>query len=297
MLALLIGRHHKVIVAIIATVFVVFLFSVKNTHSVTGCKNMQASILIVDESGENKLSGSSVSALPDSPFKKYVVTISQHILPKIEESAQCRENLKSPPEVKLVFVYRPLVASPKSLIKEPFELKQPPNTFKHLDSPWAKLAISSSPKLVMNAVFVWSERQFLSDQAVLSDASTSITNPLLPIDDQLFGKFVRDYTESVLLAASPGTRSSAQVSISERLPKDILWLFRHAWQSTRGPFGGFVLSALDNATKQMTDKYVYLTEILLNHHFSSERTNLHYDSILSLKDLLPLDKYRINKLH
>jgi hypothetical protein len=290
-------RYHKVTVAVIAAVFLVLFFSGKNTYSVQGCRNMQASILIVDESGANKLSGSSVGALPDSPFKKYVTNISQHILLKIEETAQCNGDLKSLPEIKLVFVYRPLVTSPNSSIKEPFELKQPPNTFKQLDSPWAKLAISSSPKLVVNAMFVWSERQFLLDQAVLSDASASIANPLLPIDDHIFGGFLQDYTDSVLLAASPEAKAAAQVSMAKRLPPEINWLFRHAWQSTFAPFSMEVDHALRATVQRGELSYAELTNVLVDQLLSTTKSQYCYSSVVDLPEIFTIDKYKIYQLH
>jgi hypothetical protein len=288
------ARAYKFIATIFLVSLLVILFATTNMNPVQSCQNMQPVIKIIDESGGKRLAGTTIDTLQDSPFKNYVTAISQYLLPKISEMSQCKGELQGNSEVKIFFVYRPLITAKIA----PFQLERMQSgSTKYLDSPWVKLAIGSSPKPFVQAVFVWSERQFLLDQALLSGAEASSTEIPLPIDEQVFGKFIRDYTDSVLLAASPEARAAAQVSISERLPKDILWLFRHSWQSTRGPFGGFVLSALDNATKQMIDKYVDLTKILLNHHFISEKTDGCYDSILSLKDLLTSDKYRINKLY
>jgi hypothetical protein len=301
-LTILTGRHYKAIVVMI-TVFLIFLFFVKNTYSVSGCKNMQASILIVDESDDNQLSGSSVGALPDSPFKKYVTTISQHILPKIEEIDQCHGDLKNPPEVKLVFIYRPLVASTKSLIKEPFELKQPPDAFKYLDSPWAKLAISSSPKLLVNAMFVWSERQFLLDQAVLSDAS--IINPLLPITSDtgkaieayVFEQFLQSYIDSVLMAASPEAKNLAQANMAKRLPPEVYWLFSHAWQSTFAPFQMEVENALRATIQRGEVGYAELTNVLVDQFLSTTKPKVCYSSVVDMQEIFTTDKYKINQLH
>lgn len=288
------AQAYKFVATIILVSLLVVLFAIINMNSVQSCQNMQPVIKIIDESSGKSLSGTTIETLQDSPFKTYVTNISKYILPKIREISQCKGNLQGNSEVNLFFVYRPLVAAKIA----PFQLERTQSSgTKYLDSPWVELAISGSPKPFFQAAFVWSERQFLLDQALLSDAQASSTEIPLPINEQDFGKFVIDYTDSVLLAASPQARVAAQVSISERLPKDILWLFSHSWQSTRGPFGGFVLSALDNATKQMADKYVDLTKILLSHYFISEETDVCYDSIFSLKNLLTFDKYQINKLH
>ncbi|MCC3428461.1 MAG: hypothetical protein JGK12_32295 [Microcoleus sp. PH2017_01_SCD_O_A] len=67
---------------------------------------MQTSIQSIDETGGRQFSGTSVDSLPDSPFKNYATTISQHVRAKIDGMAQCHGDLKSSPEVKLFFVYR-----------------------------------------------------------------------------------------------------------------------------------------------------------------------------------------------
>jgi hypothetical protein len=259
---------------------------------------MQTSIQIIDESGGRRLSGTSVTTLEDSPFKNYVTTISKHVSAKIDEMAQCHGDLKSSPEVKLFFVYRPLVASTSAPIGTPFNLEPTQsNGTRHLDSPWVKLTFSRSPMLVVRAVFVWNERQFLLDQALMSGIRASPTKPLVPIDDRIFGQFVQDYTDSVLLAPSPEARSAAQASISKRLPAEILWLFRHAWQSTLAPFSMEVGHALRSTVERAAIGYIDLTKALVNQFFASETTESRYESVLDLKNVFTLDHYRVNQLH
>lgn len=270
----------------------------KRTYSKQNCQNMQTSIQIIDESGGRRLSGTSVATLEDSPFKNYVTTISKHVSAKIDEMAQCHGDLKSSSEVKLFFLYRPLVASRSAPIGTPFNLERTQsNGTRHLDSPWVKLTFSRSPMLVVGAVFVWNERQFLLDQSLMSGIRASPTNPLVPIDNHIFRQFVQDYTDSVLLASSPEARSAAQASISKRLPLEILWLFRHAWQSTRGPFSTIVDSALRSTVERAASGYTDLTKTLVDQFFASETTEIRYESVLDLKDLFTLDQYRVNQLH
>jgi hypothetical protein len=259
---------------------------------------MQTSIQIIDESGGRRLSGTSLATLEDSPFKNYVTTISKHFSAKIDEMAQCHGDLKSSPEVKLFFVYRPLVASTSVPIGTPFNLERTQsNDTRHLDSPWVALTFNRSPMLVVRGVFVWNERQFLLDQALMSGIRAPPTNPLVPIDDRIFAQFVQDYTDSVLLASSPEARSAAQASISKRLPPEILWLFRHAWQSTRGPFSTIVDSALRSTVERAASGYTDITKTLVNQFFTSAKTESRYKSVLDLKDLFTLDQYRVNQLH
>ncbi|MEG4430428.1 hypothetical protein QUA95_09940 [Microcoleus sp. F10_A2] len=267
----------------------------KSTYSKQSCPKVQTSIQIIDETGGRQISGTSLDTLQESPFKNYVTTISKHVSAKIDDRAQCHGDLKSSPEVKLFFVYRRLVKT--APIVAPFNLERTQsNGSRHLDSPWVKLTFSRSPRLVVRAVFLWNERQFLFDQALMSGIRASPTNPLVPIDEPIFEQFVQDYTDSVLLVPSPEAVSAGQTSISKRLPPEILWLFRNASQSTRSPFSGRVDSALRSAVGLAASGYTDLTKALVDQFFASETTESRYESVLDLKDLFTLDRYRIKKL-
>jgi hypothetical protein len=291
-------RSHKTVAITFVVLLLIIVLTMKSTYSKQSCQNIQTSIQIIDESGGRRLSGTSVATLEDSHFKNYVTTISKHVSAKIDKIAQCHGDLKSSPEVKLFFVYRPLVASTSAPMGTPFNLERTQsNDTRHLDSPWVKLTFSRSPMFVVRAVFVWNERQFLLDQALMSGIRASPTKPLVPIDDRIFGQFVQDYTDSVLLASSPEARSAAQASISKRLPPEILWLFHHAWQSTRGPFSTIVDSALRSTVERAASGYTDLTKTLVDQFFTSAKTESRYESVLDLKDLSTLDQYRVNQLH
>jgi hypothetical protein len=291
-------RSHKTVAIIFVASLLIIVLTMKSTYSKQRCQNMQTSIQIIDESGGKRLSGTSVAILEDSPFKNYVTTISKHVSAKIDKIEQCHGDLKSSPEVKLFFVYRPLVASTSAPIGIPFSLERTQsNDTRHLDSPWVKLTFSRSSMRVVRVVFLWNERQFLLDQALMSGIRAPPNNPLVPIDDRIFEKFVQDYTDSVLLAPSPEALPAAQASISKRLPPEILWLFRHAWQTTRGPFSTMVASTLRSTIKQAASGYTDLTKTLVDQFFASETTEIYYESILDLKDLFTLDHYQVNQHH
>ncbi|MCC3412032.1 MAG: hypothetical protein JGK24_12195 [Microcoleus sp. PH2017_29_MFU_D_A] len=256
---------------------------------------MQTSIQIIDETGGRQISGtSSVDTLQESHFKNYVTTISKHISAKIDEISQCHGDLKSSPEVKLFFVYRRLV---KTAPLAPFNLERTEsNDARHLDSPWVKLTFSRSPTLIVRAVFLWNERQFLFDQALMSGIRASPTNPLLPIDEPIFKQFAQDYTDSVLLAPSPEAQPAALASISKRLPPEIFWLFRNTWQTTLIPFYMSVARAFELAVGKAAIGYTDLTKALVDQFFASEATEIRYESLLDLKDIFTPDRYRINDL-
>jgi hypothetical protein len=276
------------------TFMLVSMFAVKVAYSGQSCPNIQSSIKIINESG-GSMSGTSLGTLSDSPFKRYVMTISRHVSAKIMKAEQCRGDAKKSPEVELFFVYRPLYAYTQSQIGPPFNLElTQTNGSRHLDSPWVKIASSRMPKPIVRAAFIWNERQILFDQVLMSGARASPTEPLLPIDEVTFEKMVQDYTETVV--ERPSNRFAALAIISKRLPTDIFWLFTHSWQSTRGPFGNSVGAALSITVKHTANEYTNLSKALINQFFSSTtNADLRYKSVLNLKDVFSLDNYRINK--
>lgn len=289
-------RSHKTIAIIFIASLLINVLAIKSTYSQQSCPKVQTSIQIIDETGGRWISGTSLATLYDSPFKNYATTISQHVSAQIDGMAPCHGDLKSSPEVKLFFVYRRLVKN--APIVAPFNLERTQsNGTRHLDSPWVKLTFSRSPRLVVRAVFLWNERQFLFDQTLMSGIRASPTNSLLPIDGAIFGQFVQDYTDSVLLAPSPEARPAAQASISKRLPPEIFWLFRHAWQTTLAPFSVMAASALNSTLTRAVSGYTELTKALVDQFFASAQTEIRYESVLDLKNLFSLDRYRINDLH
>jgi hypothetical protein len=286
------------IFAIVSLVFLLIIaIPVKSTYSIQSCQNIETSIKIIDESGGKRLSGTSLATLENSPFKTYVTTVSKHISTKVKEMAQCQEGLKSQPKIELFFVFRPLVTSVQSS-GTPFDLKrEKSNPSRSLDSPWVKLTKSRSSQLGVTAVFVWNERQFLIDQSLMSSAKASPAQQLISIDDRIFGKFVQDYTNSVLLASSPENKAAAQIAISKRLPNDILWLFRNAWQSTLAPFSTEVDYAFRTTIQRGASGYTDITNTLVDQFLGSTKTEVRYKSVLDLKDVFNISKYRINKLY
>lgn len=280
-------RSHKTVVIGFVAVLLIIAFAVKSIYSVPSCQK-QTSIRIIDESGGKTLPVRSINTSEESPFKNYVNTISKYAFTKIDELGQCKGDLNSDPEVEMFFVYRPLI----SYGIVPFEFTSTKsNDTRYLDSPWVKLAISRSPKLIVRAAFIWNERQFLLDRAVLSDAHTASTKPPVPIDRDIFSQFEQDYIGIELNSLSKESKAAAQENLL-RSPPDIMWLFRH---SPLLDWAGLVTDrALGNTIKQGMEQNIELTKALLNHRFASPQTEQRYQSVLDLKDVFNIDKYQIN---
>jgi hypothetical protein len=271
-----------------------------------GSCHRQTSIKIIDESNGIGTAGRSTSTSQNPHFKNYVNTISKYVFAKVDKMGQCQGNRQNNPQVQLVFVYRPLIA--QGIAPFNFEQTKSGDT-QYLDSPWVKLTINRTPNPIVRAAFIWNERQFLLDQALLSGAHADPIKPLLPIDRDIFWRLVKDYKETVVIAPRreavtengadnvsrrlKKSRTVALSQISQRLPADVIWLSGHMGLGSEFPGD----NAMDGTINQGATAYINLTKALLDRRFSSIQTNQYYQSIFDLKNLFNINKYRINKLH
>jgi hypothetical protein len=288
-------RSLKSIGIVLVTAVLIIVFAVKSSYSVGSCQK-QASIRIIDEvgGGESKIRyiHPSTDTSVDSPFHNYVAAISNHFFLKIDEIGKCKGITSSDPQIELVFVYRPLISHHIKPFN--FDLKKSNDT-NYLDSPWVKLMTTRSPRLIVRAAFIWNERQFLLDQAVLSGARASPTEPLMPINRSIYSRFLGDYAIKVdaTLSASREVKAAVFTDLAKRLPVDLMWLFLHSRN-----FDGNILAewAMDKAIEQQVEQHIDLTKELLNRRFESTQVEQRYSSILDLKDAFDLDRYRIDKI-
>jgi hypothetical protein len=264
-------------------------YSVKTIGS---CRQ-QTSIRIIDEA--NGLGPNArVNTKPeDSAFKNYVNTISKYVFTRVDEMSQCHKNGQDNPQVEIVFIYRHI-----TYCKVPpfnFERTQSKD-FNHLDSPWVKLSMSKSSKLIVRAAFVWNERQLLFDQAVLSDPHIAPVETLLPLDGGIYSQFLDNYKsykeEYEYVRPERQAEKSFQAKKAEaiaklNLPPDIMWLFSH------GGVAMDITGAVQH-TEERRVSYINLTKTLLNLRFASEQKEQRYQSVLDLKDVFNIDKYRID---
>ena len=290
-----IRSNKTVVIAFVVASILIVAFAVKSSYSVGSCQK-QASIRIIDETGGRDPKTRYIYPSPDrrvdSPFYNYVTKISKHLFLKIDEIEKCKGDKISDPQIELAFVYRPLIS--RQIQPFNFDLKKSNDT-KYIDSPWLKLTMTKSTKLVVRAAFIWNERQFLFDQAVLSGARASPTETLLPIDRIIYTKFLRDYSvnDDATLSASKEVRAAVLTDLAKRIPADLMWLFLHS-----GKLDGLRLDemGMDRAIEQQVDRYIDLTKALLNRRFESIQTEQRYSSILNLKQLFDLDRYRIGRI-
>jgi hypothetical protein len=258
----------------------------KSTHylKMVGSCQQPTSVKIFDETGGFDPDRKIVKQLDNQYFQNYVNTISKYVFAKIDKIAQCQGDSRENPQVELVFVYRPAISSGI----DPYN--DSPTKFwdnRSLDSPWVKLALDKSSKHNVRAVFVWNERQFILDQAVIKAGHVLDTKPLLPIDLETFEKWAVEYTSAEL-------NKRDEIAKKIQLPADLRWVFKYVHSS---PLGGGPKEASMSSLRTVVDGehfgYTELVKIVLDGLFAESKSDIGYDSILDLKDVFNLDRYRI----
>ena len=137
----------------------------------------------------------------------------------------------------------------------------------------------------MRAVFVWNERQFLHDQAlIILGRRSSDTRPLLPIDLETFDRWARERDRLKL--------SSEGAKFIRQLPPDIRWIFIH-WVSDGKSQREEAMETIRRVTEEEKIGYTNLNQALIDRLFISSKTEIDYNSILDLKDTFNIDKYRM----
>jgi hypothetical protein len=216
-------------------------------------------------------------------FKNYVTTISKYVFAKVNAMNQCQETFDKP-QVELVFVYRPALS--RGIVPfDDFSPTKSQNT-KFLDSPWVKLTIDKSSKLNVRAVFIWNERQFLLDQASIGEGRILDTLPPMPIALETFNRWESEYRHD----ATP----MQEAILAKQLPADILWLFKNAWLEDCLSDGGPPRCGLKETIEREKLGYTNLTKALIDQLFADVKINIRYNSVLDLKYVFNIDKYRID---
>jgi len=157
-----------------------------------------------------------------------------------------------------------------------------------ISSPWIDLAFERRPVPWIRGIVRWNQRQLLADQAVLAGARNVPPGVAMPLRGSEYSHFAHEY-ESSEIPPQPAAKS-----IEERVPPDLLWLFRRAWQSTRGPFEGYVNASMRKATEKGAEGYTKLVIALIDRCFASDGADIHYNSILDTADLISLEQYKID---
>jgi hypothetical protein len=236
-----------------------------------------------DSWGDYTYSSKPVNTLENKHFKNYVTAVSKYFFTKVDAMGLC-QSASGQPQVDLAFVYRPAIS--RGITPFDFQPQKSSDT-QQLNSPWVKLTLDKSPQLNFRAVFVWNERQFLLDQAVIMVGRRSPeTKPLLPIDLDTFDRWARERDR---LRLTKGTNFGEFI---KQLPPDIRWIFIRwstGWKSGREQ----AIEQIRNVTEKEKIGYTDLNQSLIEQLFTSTKMEIRYNSVLDLKNVFNIDKYRM----
>ncbi|MDY7047263.1 MAG: hypothetical protein RPG89_01200 [Microcystis panniformis WG22] len=274
----------------VLTVFVIYkVFRTTQATEVWMCNPNGYAIRIIDDSVTSEVR--SIKAVNDPYFKSFITSLTNYISSKFSGAGSCQDNSGEEPMNQLIFVRLPLVTSGNDPLAQPPELDTSlPNITCRLDSPWLKLVIRHSHRPLIQGVFLWNERQFLGDQALLSNKNLSFNSPLVPLSNRLFQQYAADYADSEILRL-PSSKSN----ITERIPFDVLWLFRNSPQTTFIPFSDAARSSMNTILKRATENYINLTQKLFDQCFAStQKVDQRYETVLDLRNTISLEQYQMH---
>jgi hypothetical protein len=213
---------------------------------------------------------------------------------KAREVGFCGGSSNTSAEIKLSFFYVPLLTRQEATnVSVPTLDVAGTRGACTVVSPWVKLQTTRSPAPRVQSAIVWSERQFLIDQAVMAGAIRRNTQAAAPFTPVEFGRMLGDYESAVLLAPTPEAQARALTAAADRLPPEVFWLFRQAGLATLAPFVTFVNRALASTIDRASTGYLELTKALIDQCWAVSPVRERYDDILDLRDLVPLANYQI----
>jgi hypothetical protein len=250
------------------------------------------SVGIVDEtrSMRSRPAAPNLADITDPNFKEFISAVSGHVIKAVCTGAGADDT-----DVQLLFINRPLVRqtgeAPNNLTAAD---KNGGPDLRSLNSPWVEIEISGQPVRHIDAVFVWNERQVLRDQVVMAGGAPSSKGPPVSIDADVLAQYSKDYANLIVLA-SPEASKAALAEFATRMPPELLWLYRHAVQSTFADFSVFAMAALDATLAKASQGYANIVIALFDRCFDSAvGTNEHYDNVLDVEKIADLQFYRVD---
>lgn len=245
-------------------------------------------IQIVIESWSGPVTTLSAAGISDTypHFRAFVTAVTEHVAARLTKGKLCLGSADSKKQSLLQFANWPLAnwrnENPVPVL--------PPDAqpLCRITSPWIDLAIERKPFPTIRGIVRWNQRQLLADHALLAGARNVPPGVAAPLKSDEFERFANDYAGSEIL------HEPAAKPIEERVPPDLLWLFRRTTQSTHGSFAGFASSAMRRAMEKGSVSYTKLVIALIDRCLDSDGAEIRYGSILDAADLIPLEKYKID---
>lgn len=248
-------------------------------------------IQIVSDTRNGPETTLSAAELSDSNphFRAFATAVTKHIAARLAKDKLCLDSADSKKQSLLQFANWRLVENP--ILAQPLSAR--PSSGCRITSPWIDLAIERKPIPWVRGIVRWNERQLLVDQAVLAGAKNVPPGVAMPLEEREFQRFMSDYLNSEVLYTSSPARP-----IEERIPPDILWLFRFAMPNIgthyEARFHILTENAMRNVLKTNAENYTKHVIALIDRCFDTDRAEIHYKNILDISDLVPLEQYKID---
>ena len=228
------------------------------------------------------------------PFPPFVTAVTEHVAARLGRDKLCLYSVRSKEQSLLQFVglgtY--VIGNSADTIMptvQSFDVR-PLFGGCRISSPWIDIAFERRPVPWIRAVVRWNTRQFLADQAVLAGAQNVVPDVPTPLTRSEYLSFLREYQKSEIFNKPTTT------PVEERVPPDLLWLFRRSKQSNDHEppyFYSNVNSANNKVVEKGADSYTKLIIALIDRCFASDGANFHYSNILDAVDLISLEQYKI----
>ena len=233
-----------------------------------------------------RLSDTRIADFPPG-FTAFVTAATEHIAAKLGQDKLCLNSVESKERSLIQFVSWTIISHSHPLHSMPPSDVQSSGVSR-ISSPWIDLVIEREPVPSVRAIVRYSERQLLTDQAVLAGARNVPPGVALPITESEFERYADLWSRSLGILGR-----FALKPIEEQVPPDLLWLFRRAWQDSDGSFSGPAVASIRKAMTSGSEGYTKIVIALIDHCLASDGVDIQYNSVLDLADLIPLEKYKI----
>ncbi|GJD51275.1 hypothetical protein OPKNFCMD_4028 [Methylobacterium crusticola] len=238
---------------------------------------------------------SNLGEVKDPLFRTFVSEISNTIQIRYRIDEICSQKDSNNPTSGVIFIQTPLIISDTDeIINLLIDRLDASRAGFLVDSPWVKVVRTVAPACGLKIYFLWNERQFLIDQAVISNPVATAGYRADPIEGRAFADWAQAYEDVVLQQGNKPDSTETISKLRSSIPDDVIWLFTHSPQSTRGSFSVIALSAAQRLREKALMQYTEMVlHILAGQDLQSSRSS-NFKTIADVYTADKLQNLRIN---
>ena len=280
-----------------------FILSVMATGGTSMAENLSTCpvdtvpIQILNKRGDNSattLSAAGKYGFTGNPsFNAFITAVTEHLAAKLAQEKLCLNSAESQERslVKFAYLYFTVPEDDQRLAAVR-TLEALPSDVCRISSPWIDIAVERGPVPSVRAIVRFSERQFLTDQAVLAGAQNVPPGAPMPLTSEeytrYFSAFAKsDMYRSVIIYTGPKIEN-----IEKIVPPDLLWLLSNArFDGFRGEPGPTMRCVVDLGA----ESYTKIVTGLIDQCFTSDgATTRQYRGVLDVADLVSIEQYKLD---